>query len=299
MTTLEPVRTGDELVDVSIGPYGELVAVWAAADDLTALRGEGLTPDGAYVPDDVLLRPVGLRVVAYEPEPRVLASIPEYGWTWPTAQPMPGGRVLVVGTRMQWHEDGVRPNAVLYDADGRVVAEGVFGDGIEHVRATPSGQVWVGYFDEGVSGNLGWGFPGPAPIGAAGLVRFGPDLERAWELSHGQMDDLVAINLVGETVWASYYVGFPVVEVDAGQVRSWSTAADYLSALVVDGDRVGLVAEGLERVVVGRLEGAGVQVEGEHRLALPKGARVFGYGPELHVVAGREWFRVEVFRGRG
>ena len=47
------------------------------------------------------------------------------------------------------------PNAVLYDADGQVVSEHVLGDGIGHALADSAGQVWVGYFDEGIYGNYG------------------------------------------------------------------------------------------------------------------------------------------------
>jgi hypothetical protein len=39
----------------------------------------------------------------------------------------------------------------------------------------------VGYFDEGIYGNYGWGLgDGPEPVGAYGIVRFSPDLEPAW-----------------------------------------------------------------------------------------------------------------------
>jgi hypothetical protein len=60
-----------------------------------------------------------------------------------------------------------------------VAAEKTIGDGVARVRVARSGHVWVGYFDEGVYGNYGWGGGGggPAPLGAPGLVRFSPDLE--------------------------------------------------------------------------------------------------------------------------
>ena len=58
--------------------------------------------------------------------------------------------------RCRWRRDGPDRNAVLYDADGQVVSEHVLGDGIGHVLATSTGQVWVGYFDEGIYGNYGW-----------------------------------------------------------------------------------------------------------------------------------------------
>ena len=94
---------------------------------------------------------------------------------------MPGGRFLVAGARCRWRPDGPDRNAVLYDADGQVVSEHVRGDGIAHVLATSTGQVWAGYFDEGIYGNYGWGrADNQEPVGAYGIVRFSPGLEPAW-----------------------------------------------------------------------------------------------------------------------
>jgi hypothetical protein len=293
--TLEPVQPGDELVDVSVGPAGELVTIWAAADAIDALEARRTSAGGASFPEDLLEQPVALRIVRYGPAPQLLAAIPDYWRTWPTAQPMPGGNVLVVATRVEWSESGVRPNATVYDAAGQVVGEKLFGDGIENLRTTSSGQIWVGYFDEGVYGNLGWGSPGgPSPVGAAGLVRFGPELERTWAFSGAEpIDDCYAVNVVGETLWACYYIDFPVVRIEGDEVRSWSTPGDSVSALAVAEERVALVVD-RSRVVVGRLGDTEVEVEREYSLTLPDGAQVFGWGPELHVVAGREWYRLEV-----
>jgi hypothetical protein len=66
-------------------------------------------------------------------------------------------------------------------ADGQVVSEHVLGDGIGHVLATSTGQVWAGYFDKGIYGNYGWGrAESEEPVGAYGIVRFSPGLEPAW-----------------------------------------------------------------------------------------------------------------------
>ncbi len=293
--TLEPVLPGDELIDASVGPTGELMTIWAAAADVPALEGRRTSAGGASFPEDLLDEPVELRIVRYAPGPTLLAAIPDYQRSWPTAQPMPGGNVLVVGTRVEWKEAGVLPNATVYDTTGQVVAEKLFGDGIAHVRTTHSGQIWVGYFDEGIFGNLGWAAPGGPPVGAAGLVRFGPELRRNWEFSGAEsIDDCYAVNVVGETLWTCYYSDFPVVRIVNGEVRSWSTPGDSVDALAVAEERVALVDR--SRVVVGQLGGDEVEIESEYPLTLPEGARVFGRGPELHVVAGKEWYRVEVPR---
>ena len=98
-----------------------------------------------------------------------------------SVQPMPGDKFLAAGARCRWRRDGPDRNGVLYDADGQVVSESVLGDGIRHVLATSNGQVWIGYFDEGIYGNYGWGRAGTEePVGAYGFVRFSPELVPVW-----------------------------------------------------------------------------------------------------------------------
>jgi hypothetical protein len=57
---------------------------------------------------------------------------------------------------------------------GRPRPRRFFGDGIEHVQATSAGEIWVGFFDEGIYGNYGWGSGTQLPVGRTGLVRFSP-----------------------------------------------------------------------------------------------------------------------------
>ncbi|MFF4893400.1 hypothetical protein [Micromonospora chersina] len=38
---------------------------------------------------------------------------------------------------------------MIYGSDGRIEAQATLGDGIEHVFATTSGEVWVGYRNAG------------------------------------------------------------------------------------------------------------------------------------------------------
>ena len=93
-----------------------------------------------------------------------------------TVQPMPGGRFLVARARCRWRRDRPDRNAVLHHADRQVISEHVLGDGIGHVLATSTGQVWVSYFDEGIYGNYGWGqTDSDEPVGASGIIRFSPD----------------------------------------------------------------------------------------------------------------------------
>ena len=78
------------------------------------------------------------------------------------------GSFLVVGARCRWAESGPELNALAIDQNGRIYRRGCLGDGIQHLQVAGDGTIWVGYFDEGVFGNMGWGSPGPEPLGAGG-----------------------------------------------------------------------------------------------------------------------------------
>ena len=151
-------QDGDVRVCASVGPDGELVAVWTTAEDLEAVTSRTVSAGGATFPDPDAARPVAARITVHAPELAAVTRVQELALALAhiTVQPMPGDRFLVAGARCRWRRDGPDRNAVLYDADGQVVSEHVLGDGIEHVLATSTGQVWVGYFDEGIYGNYGW-----------------------------------------------------------------------------------------------------------------------------------------------
>ena len=100
---------------------------------------------------------------------------------YPEVQPLADGGLLVVDARVVY---GSPPNARVIAPDRRVRRAIMFGDGVEHVLVDRLDRAWVGYLDEGVFGNLGWGVPGPEPIGSPGLLRF--DLRTA--TSSGRSD---------------------------------------------------------------------------------------------------------------
>ncbi len=82
--------------------------------------------------------------------------------TFPVVRPLADGGLLVAlsrgcGRAARWPCD--RP-------DGKVRRSIMFRDGIEHMLVDRLGRPWVGYFDEGVFCNLGWGSPeSPEPTG--------------------------------------------------------------------------------------------------------------------------------------
>ncbi|MGH3848003.1 MAG: hypothetical protein ACRDS0_42340, partial [Pseudonocardiaceae bacterium] len=203
---------GDVLVCASVGSAGEVVAVWTTPDGLEAVTSATVSAAGARFPDPAAARTVEARIAVHAPELAAVTRIAGLTLAHITVQPMPGGRFLLAGARCRWRRDGPDRNGVLYDADGQVVSVHVLGDGIRHVLATSTGQVWVGYFDEGIYGNYGWGRADTEePVGAYGIVQFSPRLEPAWHYPKytevGPWDavsDCYALNVDGECAWACY-----------------------------------------------------------------------------------------------
>jgi hypothetical protein len=299
---LVPVAA-DVLVSASIGPSGEAVALWSTPPGRDALLARSVNAGGASFPDAAPGHPMAARVTFHTPNRTTgVVAIPALQVAHPDVQPLPDGRVVVVGARCRWRPDGPDRNAVVYDPAGELLAEGTLGDGIEHMLTTPDGAIWVGYFDEGVYGNYGWGGRGREPIGRPGIVRFTNDLQVAWRYGaeFGFVMDCYALNVVGETAWACYYSEFPIVRMGAAGVTGWHNQVRGPQALVVAGQTVALVGgydSDHDRVVVGTLAGEHFQPQVHARLRLPGGvgvqaARLVGRGSELHVLAGTAWSKI-------
>ncbi|MET8837551.1 hypothetical protein ABZV78_27060 [Micromonospora sp. NPDC004540] len=298
----------DALVSASIGPAGELVALWSTSEDEAALRSVTTQPGWATFPDPTTARPVTARVTRQAGDLVDVTELPGLTLAHPSVQPLPEGRVLVVGARCRWRKDGPDRNAVIYGSNGRIEAQATLGDGIEHVFTTTSGEVWVGYFDEGVYGNYGWGDANSAPpMGSSGLVRFSPQLEQTWRFpSHvdnqwGAISDCYALNVTDESVWTCYYTDYPIVQIRQDSVAGWRNHISGAKALAVSGTRVGLLggyAPQQDRLVVGELADQAMRVVGEYRLVLPGGAPLppqvtaIGRGPVLHLITAEHWYRL-------
>jgi hypothetical protein len=200
---------------------------------------------------------------------------------------------------------------VLYDTDGQVVSEHVLGDGIAHVLATSTGQVWAGYFDEEIYGNYGWGRADSAePVGAYGIVRFSPGLEPAWHYPKytevGPWDavsDCYALNVDDTSAWACYYSDFPVVRIRDGTVTGWHNDITGASALAVAGSHVALFGgygPGHDRLALAELDSDRARPAGEYRVVLPDGkplapgTQVIGRGSRLHFLTGSDWYQLDV-----
>jgi hypothetical protein len=299
---------GDVPVSSSVGPDGEAVALWASADDHAAFTSTTTQPGWATFPDPRTPRPVPATVTVQGQRHHATVRIADLSLAHPTVHVLPGGRILVVAARCEWRPDGPEHNAIVYDPDGQPLLAETLGDGIEHVVTTRAGNVWVGYFDEGVYGNFGWGDEGaPPPLGAAGLMRFTDALQPDWTFPAdnrwGTIDDCYALNVDGETAWACYYSDFPVVRADGDDLTGWrNDIASGVRALAVSDRRVALFGgygPDHDRLVVGELGGKRVRHRGEYRLVLPDGsplptARVFGRGPTLHLLADTVRYRLDL-----
>ena len=304
-------QDGDVRVCASVGPAGEVVAVWTTAEGLEAVTSRTVSAGGASFPDPGATRPVAARITVHAPELAAVTGIQDLALAHITVQPMPGDRFLVAGARCRWRRDGPDRNAVLYDADGQVVSEHVLGDGIEHVLATSTGQVWVGYFDEGIYGNYGWGeADSEEPVGAYGIVRFSPGLEPAWHYPRytevGPWDavsDCYALNVDDTCTWACYYTDFPVVCIRDDIVTGWHNDITGARALAVAGSRVALFGgygPDYDRLALTALGADRAQPAGEYRIVLsdgeplPPGTQVIGRGSRLHFLTDTSWYQLDM-----
>jgi hypothetical protein len=229
------------------------------------------------------------------------------------------GRWLFAGSRCSVNET----NAKLFEADGKLIRRFCLGDGIEHLQCAPDATLWVGYFDEGVYGNRGWGWQGgPEPIGHPGLVKFATDGRIVWSYDFSApgapvISDCYALN-VGNDVWACTYSDFPILRFDEDGQRIWTNAVGGAKAIAADGGNILLFGgyraldafkadiaefsgngEARDRLALLRLGEAEADLVAEFDLDFGEvgnaaSALVGGRGDRLHFVADGMWFQLSV-----
>jgi hypothetical protein len=256
---------------VGVGPDGTALAVWASRH--APERRLITTHDGGNKP---------------------LSAVVLDGALAPTfVQPLPDGRILLASGRSR-----PRGGAQVWSADGRLLTEGHLGDAIEQLMTTPTGDIWVGYFDEAMSGT------GPQ---THGLARFSPDLAVDWLYPRTTLPDIFdcyTLNVAGETATVCPYTNFHIVSVTGNQGTDHG-ASPYRGAhnLVRAADRVTLIGgygADYDLVTPLRLARGRVEPDGrQHRLVLPDGreihnARSYCRGHDLHLFIRGTWYRTSI-----
>ncbi|WP_260598250.1 hypothetical protein [Sphingomonas endolithica] len=160
-------------------------------------------------------------------------------FAYPKVDRFADGRWLVVGSRTN-----KKSNARVIASDGTILARFMLGDGIEHVSVDGAGNIWVGWFDEGIYGNSDWHVPGEEwPPSSRGIGCFddgGVILPlAAFPSAAGMIADCYALTAVDDGAWACPYTDFPLMRLRLNRPALW-WANDLAGpkALAVDGRRV-------------------------------------------------------------
>lgn len=304
--TLNPPDGFDSLITVSVGPDGIPVAMWAKEQDQGDLAGRYEGPGGATFPETRTSSQPRVALTRHEqgqPQPVSTTIVNDLPVAHPLVQPLPDGGMLVVGARCAWRESGPEQNALLVDADGSITRTGTLGDGIEHLLVDASGDIWIGYFDEGVFGNFGWGVPGPEPLGSAGIVKWSSDFEGMWRyeaVDEYWVADCYALNVADDQVWACTYSDFPIIRIrDQSSTAMPTHGVTGPGGLVVADDVIAIIGDDKDG---GSLLTASVSDLPRMRrsmLGMPDGSKpprgtLVCRGSVASLFVGRDWFAFDL-----
>jgi hypothetical protein len=204
--------TGDRhLIAATVGPH--LDPVILSSEREPDYRTDG---PGATFPRKRGRRPNRFRIHhRVADEVWTTLDLPETDENLHDIQPLGEHEWLLVRGRADGEGDR---NANVHDASGRHARSFHAGDGIQDVQATPEGQVWISYFDEGVFGGTRLGQAGLARLNGSGgcWFEFNP-------LAGGGLPDIAdcyALNVASDReVWLYYYTEFPLVRLVDGEVE--------------------------------------------------------------------------------
>lgn len=297
----------DSLVTAGVSLNGP-VAIWSSGDGEAGLRARyEPSPGRASFPRTAPSTAPAAALAAYtdsEVVPATVVQVRALAVAHPHVDVLADGSFLVVGARCGWAASGPELNALAIDQDGRIFRRGCLGDGIAHLQVAGDGTIWAGYFDEGVFGNMGWGGPGPAPLGAGGIVAWSPDFEKTWELDPGEglVADCYALNVGPGEVLACPYTDFPVVRIQDRQARVTATSGvSGPTGIVASGDQVGLIGTYRDPslLITGAIQGGAFRESGRANLRAPDGAplpaaQVHCRGSVAHFFAGGKWYSFDL-----
>ncbi|WP_200304240.1 hypothetical protein [Streptomyces adelaidensis] len=215
----------------------------------------------------------------------------------PRVDSLPDGGFVVAATRSRRGDEQVQ----VFDVLGRPSWTFRVGDGIEHLLTDASGDLWVGYFDEGVFSD---------PLSAPGARRWSSRGDPLWEYRPPSDTDWIAecyaLNVDRDVTWVYPYVQFPLVEVRGDSpLHARTTRVAGASGVAVRGDRVAFLGGyrgDRDRLTLASLADTSVDTTERARLTLPDGTplpprrRVVSRGPRLYfrLEPGVEWFVFEI-----
>ncbi|UUU26262.1 hypothetical protein [Streptomyces sp. DSM 40750] len=203
---------------------------------------------------------------------------------FPRIDSLPDGGFVVADTRSCGGDDQVQ----VFDALGRPSWTFRVGDGIEHLLTDESGDLWVGYFDEGVFGD---------PLSAPGARRWSSTGAPLWEYrpppGTDWIADCYALNVDRDVTWVYPYTRFPLVEVrGSGPLHARTTQVRGASGVAVRRERVaffGGYRGRRDQLTLATLTDTSVDTTGTVRLTHPDGTplpprrRVVSRGPRLYI----------------
>ncbi len=305
------VPTLGDLVYLGVGYDDRLVVATSSANPDRTYAGRDESPGFASFPHSMATERYRVEVLTLDANLTTSTrTIEEVPVAHPFVQPAPDGSVLLVGARARYADGQAEENAWLISPGGSIVSSFCAGDGIQSVQVDGSGRVWVGYFDEGVFGNFGWGSAdSPPPLGQPGLVCWSITGERLYDYSpppgFGPIDDCYAMSVGGDELWTCYYSDFPVVRVGRGfSVTGWTCGISGAHAMAVGDDgRVGLIGgyHGLsDRLVVAELGDGETTRSTTCQLVMPSGrdlpsnARLVARGRYVNALIDQQWLRVDI-----
>lgn len=225
------------------------------------------------------------------------------------AQPLGEGYLLSCPRCRRESDTQIEKNGRIYDAAGRLASGIVLGDGINCMLATRDAEIWVGYSDEGIFGNVGGGnFGWDEPLGKSGLVKWNRRGEKLYEYAPPDEASAICdcyamtIDAVGD-LWCYYYDAFRILCIrENGRVQQWDCAIRHAHTMAVAWPYVALLGNAGDDYAcqLVKLEGHGnSRLAGAFTLRTPEGhaiteGRVAAYGSRIHILHDKHVYSLDV-----
>jgi hypothetical protein len=232
---LKPVRSlttphGFLRTGMSISRRGELLVLEIPVDMKAGVFGKQSPPDKSFFPPSRAESPYGAQLKVITSQSESEYALHDIGVAMPTPELLPGIVPLIVGARTSKEGEVWQANAEVFSPQGRPINRFCLGDGIGRLQVSKVGDIWAGYFDEGVFGDH--------PYARSGLARFGADGRLIWKFEPpehaGPVDDCYALNVADDFVWTCYYSTFALVRIAPdSSVRCWPPAVSGAGGLAV------------------------------------------------------------------